>query len=325
MILINTSTHTYKSIKIIFVPVKDCLYYILRVSRWLKWNHIYNTTDNHTCDLPDFNSMDVQNNSILFIDNTYNNKDYINRITKNNTTVIINNINLVEVRIDRPLDGMLVKIITAIECKNINRTNMPIYITRHGESYGQLEKIIGGNSNLTTRGVAYSVRLKKYLDDRHILNSKEQKNKIQIMCSNLNRSIQTGNVFLDDVSYSVSHNTHLNEINGGIFENISVPDIMENYSEIYNQRLKNKYTYAWPDGESYIMMIRRMENVFLSIESHNVPMLIIGHQAVCRGLYAYLLNIDLQNVVDLEIESHRVFEFVYNDTSHRYTVISYLV
>lgn len=110
----------------------------------------------------------------------------------------------------------------------------------------------------------------------------------------------------------------LDEINGGLFEEFSYDYVKEKYPEIHDQRMNNKYVASWPGGETYRNMIARLENIYLELENSRRPIVIITHQAICRGLYAYLMNMNPEDCINIEIPSHNVFEFYYSE--HKYHV-----
>lgn len=188
---------------------------------------------------------------------------------------------------------------------NLNKKNVTIYMSRHGQSEGQMKNIIGGDSNLTESGNLYAKKLKEHFDN--IVNLSGEN--IDIICSKLKRSKNTAKVFLNDKKYKIEKYSSLNEINGGEFENLSYDEIKDKYFDIYQMRNNNKYKNAWPGGESYYDLTIRLEPILMKMENTTNKMIIIAHQAVCRVIYAYLMNIKPEDCVNLEIKSHRLFEF----------------
>jgi broad specificity phosphatase PhoE len=200
---------------------------------------------------------------------------------------------------------------------NLNKKNVTIYMTRHGQSEGQTKNIIGGNSDLTENGKRYAQRLKEYFDN--IGNFCDDT--FEIMCSQLKRSKNTAKVFNDNPKYKIEKYSALNEINGGEFENLSFDAIKEQYPDIYRIRNNNKYHCAWPNGESYYDLTIRLEPILMKIENTSNKLIIIAHQAICRIIYAYLMNITPEECVNLEIKSHRLFEF--NNIQNKREVLYY--
>ena len=119
---------------------------------------------------------------------------------------------------------------------NIMTNKVIIYLTRHGESEYNVLKKIGGNSNLTDKGLHYSKVLYEYF----------QNDKIDVYTSNLNRTIQTSQYFHETRAYP-----ELNEINSGICDSKTYEEIKSLYPEEYEKRKISKYCYRYPKGESY--------------------------------------------------------------------------
>ena len=177
---------------------------------------------------------------------------------------------------------------------NIMTNKVIIYLTRHGESEYNVLKKIGGNSNLTDKGLHYSKVLYEYF----------QNDKIDVYTSNLNRTIQTSKYFHEIRAYP-----ELNEINSGICDSKTYDEIKSLYPEEYEKRKINKYCYRYPKGESYEDIKNRvtpfMEEMLGSSESR----LIICHQAILRVLYSFFIKIPEQELPYLEIPLHTLFKF----------------
>jgi broad specificity phosphatase PhoE len=78
----------------------------------------------------------------------------------------------------------------------------------------------------------------------------------------------------------------------------------------YEARQNDKFRYRYPRGESYQDVIQRLEPVIFEVEREVAPVLVIGHQAVLRALYAYMMDrpplecpfvsVPLHTIVELE-------------------------
>jgi broad specificity phosphatase PhoE len=187
---------------------------------------------------------------------------------------------------------------------NLHSKHITIYLTRHGESVAQLNQIIGTDSDLTERGKGYSDRLRDFID-----RETAKEDKMSVFCSTLKRSYKTASSFLNSGKYVVKQWKQLDEINGGHFEGSTYSIIAEKWPKIYKLRQGNKYVYGWPGGESYQQMIARLENILLELERGSHPILIIAHQAICRGIYAYLMYLLPEECTEIEIKSHCVYKF----------------
>lgn len=173
-------------------------------------------------------------------------------------------------------------------------TEQVIYLTRHGESEYNVLKKIGGNSNLTDKGLHYSKVLYEYF----------QNDKIEVYTSNLNRTIQTGQYF-----YETTACPELNEINSGICDSKTYDEIKSLYPEEYEKRSKNKYYYRYPNGESYEDIKNRVTPFMEEMLKSRVNRLIICHQAVLRVLYSFFIETSEEKIPYLEIPLHTLFKF----------------
>ena len=213
---------------------------------------------------------------------------------------------LVAIKLNGQLDKKL-----AYFLMNLHPRNIEVFITRHGESIAQKNGVIGTDSDLTEKGKHYGDALKCWIDQ-----ATNDYPRVRVMSSYLNRAVKTATPFQNTERYEVSQWNCLNEINGGSFEGLSYSEVETKWPEIYQQRQSDKYQHSWPGGETYRQMIIRLESVFLEIESSPVPLVIIAHQAVCRGLYAYLMHQLPEECTKIDIPSHTVFRFWTSDGHH---------
>lgn len=59
------------------------------------------------------------------------------------------------------------------------------------------------------------------------------------------------------------------------------------FSNQFALRKEDKLGYRYPRGESYLDVISRLDPLVHELESYSEPVLIVGHQAVLRLIYAY--------------------------------------
>lgn len=180
-------------------------------------------------------------------------------------------------------------------------TEKIIYLSRHGESIYNLEKKIGGDSDLSNNGIEYSKNLSRYFNSKN-------KNLV-VWTSKLKRTIQTGK----NLNFPKFEFDELNEINAGIFENMTFEEFKNNYSDEYNKRSNNKLNYKYENGESYINLINRTDNIIKKINNINSEILIISHQAILRVLIGVLLNKKLEEIPFINIPLHTLFKITINN------------
>ena len=172
----------------------------------------------------------------------------------------------------------------------------PIWLTRHGESQFNVEGRIGGDSSLTPAGQNYARALAKFVG--------EQTGSPVVWTSTMQRTIETANV----VNLPYESWKALDEIDAGVCDGLTYAEIATKMPQEYAARRGQKFRYRYPRGESYADVIDRLEPVIFEVERERRPLLIIGHQAVLRALYAYLMDQHPEACPTLPIPLHTVIE-----------------
>ena len=180
-------------------------------------------------------------------------------------------------------------------------------------------KILSFNNNSFVVNVKVNSIYKNQQIPLKLCNEISTEDSISLVCPNvsirmniLDRNVTVGinPLLLDRISFGFNSTTiTLNEINGGNFEELTFDEVKEKYPDIYEFRNNNKFESSWPGGESYKSLVKRLEPVLLKIENASNNLIIIAHQAICRIIYAYLMDIDPKDCVNMDIDSHRLFEF----------------
>ncbi|KAK9722966.1 Histidine phosphatase superfamily (branch 1) [Popillia japonica] len=179
---------------------------------------------------------------------------------------------------------------------NIHITPRTIYLTRHGESEQNLQGRIGGDSNLSARGVQYANALANYIKAQNIEG-------LRVWTSWLKRTIQT----VAGVPAPQERWKALNEIDAGICEEMTYEEIKEKYPEDFKARDQNKFAYRYPRGESYEDLVARLEPVIMELERQG-NVLVVSHQAVLRCLLAYFLDNSADELPYLRVPLHTVIK-----------------
>lgn len=78
--------------------------------------------------------------------------------------------------------------------------------------------------------------------------------------------------------------------------------------EVHAARKEDKLRYRYPQGESYMDVIQRLEPIIIELERQKNPILVIAHQAVCRALYSYFVGKPLEEVPHIPMPLHTVIE-----------------
>lgn len=159
-----------------------------------------------------------------------------------------------------------------------------LYLIRHGETYFNIENRIGGDSGLTDDGRAQAMALAEYFQHKPIP---------LIFTSQKKRTLQTAIPIKErQKACTVMPLAEFNEIDAGICECLSYEEIKKGLPHVYFARKKDKYNYAYPQGEGYAAMEKRTERgikkaLYLSKPSDHI--MIIGHRAVNRMILSHFL------------------------------------
>lgn len=179
---------------------------------------------------------------------------------------------------------------------NIHVTPRTIYLTRHGESEYNLKGRIGGDSDLSAKGVQYSKALASYIKEQNTSG-------LVVWTSLLKRTIQTAK----EIDAPQERWKALNEIDAGICEEMTYEEIQEKYPDDFAARDENKFSYRYPRGESYEDLVTRLEPVIMELERQQ-NVLVVSHQAVLRCLLAYFMDKTSADLPYLEVPLHCVIK-----------------
>lgn len=198
---------------------------------------------------------------------------------------------------------------------NLRIVNYPIYISRHGESIYNLSGKLGGDSSLTNNGIKYANNLNLYMQ------SEIDNQELIIFTSCLKRTIETcSQISLDNSK--IIRSRLLNEIHAGICENMTDQEIEEKYPELLNQRSSNKLTYRYPEGESYMDLLERLQYFILQILTIEKPILIIAHRAINRILLGYFLGVKHEQIPYIECNLNQLIKLTPNSKGYSKEIIN---
>jgi len=185
----------------------------------------------------------------------------------------------------------------AFYLRNLHVTPRNIFFSRHGESQYNVQGKIGGDSDLSERGWAYARALPKLIHD-NIGDAP-----LTVWHSSLRRTAQTAS-FLD---YPKLIWKSLDELDAGVCDSMTYEEIERYYPEDYASRDEDKFNYRYRGGESYRDIVVRLEPVIMELERQD-NILIVGHQAVLRCLYAYFNEYKQSDLPYIKIPLHTVIK-----------------
>ncbi|KAG1749161.1 bifunctional 6-phosphofructo-2-kinase fructose-2,6-bisphosphate 2-phosphatase [Suillus paluster] len=187
-----------------------------------------------------------------------------------------------------------------------------IFLSRHGESQFNVEGRIGGDSPLSERGLAYAHALPELVRN-NIGNAP-----LIVWTSTLQRTIQTA----AELPYSKLTWKSLDELDAGVCDGMTYEEIEQAYPEDFSNRDEDKFNYRYRGGESYRDVVVRLEPVIMELERQE-NILIFGHQAIIRCLYAYFHDLPQADLPYINVPLHTVIKLTpkaYGCDEERYTL-----
>jgi broad specificity phosphatase PhoE len=180
---------------------------------------------------------------------------------------------------------------------NLHVQPRSVWLSRHGESEFNVLGRIGGDAPLSEAGRAYARTLATVVRDRIGPET-------VVWTSTLRRTIETAEIM--GLPYRAWR--PLDEIDAGVCDGLTYAEIAEGMPEEHAARGADKFRYRYPRGESYQDVIQRLEPVIFELERERAPVLLIGHQAVLRALYAYVIDRPAHECPFVSIPLHTILE-----------------
>lgn len=176
-----------------------------------------------------------------------------------------------------------------------------LYLARHGQTEFNVQGRIGGDPPLTAKGRAQAKELALHMHNKPLK---------WVFTSTRMRSHETATPILE--THPKAHLMALREFDeiwAGDCEKMLYSEIREKMPEVTKGRNKDKYAYAYPNGESYAILQERVRRglrraLFLA---GGDPLLIIGHQAINRILLSLFLRQRTEDVPYIHIPQNQYY------------------
>jgi broad specificity phosphatase PhoE len=182
-----------------------------------------------------------------------------------------------------------------------------LYLIRHGHTFFNLEDRLGGDSGLTSKGKEHAEKIARWLSEFELN---------VIYCSLLKRSIQTAEIVSkyhpDTPLIKVPE---LVEISSGDMDSLTYAEFEEKFPDLFEARKKDKYHWAFPNGESYETARERARPFLDGLKSKEGDFVIIGHQGMNRIILGYLLDLSKKEIPYLVIQNNVIFEIDLNNSN----------
>lgn len=177
-----------------------------------------------------------------------------------------------------------------------------LFLVRHGETWFNREDRIGGDSDLTDKGLAQAHALAEYFAHERIP---------IIFTSNYKRTLQTAAPIAARQEHcSIIALPEFNEIYAGVCDGMTYGEIGERMPEVAAGRKNNKYEYVYPGGEGYASMEKRVHRGLLKVfylNNYDDNIMIVGHRAVNRMILSDFVFRPKQEVPYIYMPQNRYY------------------
>ncbi|XP_076468996.1 6-phosphofructo-2-kinase/fructose-2,6-bisphosphatase 2-like [Babylonia areolata] len=154
-----------------------------------------------------------------------------------------------------------------------------IFLTKHGESSGDVEGRAGGDGDLTERGWKFAEAVTRYLQKEGVGEG------LKVWSGEKRRCVQTATyIRVPDRVWPALNDRHL-----GVCEGLTTQEMEATYPEHFAIQQQDTLRFRYPGGESYQDLIARLEPVIMELEQ-TTDVLIVSHVTVLRCLLAYFLD-----------------------------------
>lgn len=168
-----------------------------------------------------------------------------------------------------------------------------IYLLRHGQIQGGSKKRFIGQTDcrLSAAGILQAESWRAFF---------KRINLRLVLCSDLQRSLETAGIIAGTQSGLVRTETRLREIHLGDWEDREMSEIRAGHPLEWQKRGQDLAGFRPPGGESFADLDKRVAPVLAELGSAEQDnLLIIGHAGVNRVLICRILGMPLQNLFRL--------------------------
>jgi len=173
-----------------------------------------------------------------------------------------------------------------------------IILVRHGQTKWNVEGRYQGrlNSDLTEKGKEQAKE-----NASKIAKVLELNEPFKIFSSPLGRAKESCHIICDELGIDknkIIFDERISEFNYGIFEGQTKDECREKYPEVLEEREANKWSYQIEDGESYILVTKRLKSWLESVADEKVVVM-VAHEMVNRALRGIYCDLDSTSMLEL--------------------------
>ncbi|QSX05553.1 histidine phosphatase family protein [Sedimentibacter sp. zth1] len=197
-----------------------------------------------------------------------------------------------------------------------------IYITRHGQTYWNIEKRLQGqgNSELTEKGILGAKLLCERFKDTDI---------DCIISSPLKRTMDTSEIVKGDKNIPIYTLDSLMEIDIGTFSGHTVDEMKLIDKKLVENILSNPYEVCYPEGENLLQFYDRcVKSIKEIIDNYDgKTVLVVAHGGVLNCIEHYMRQeivppnwedqiVENCSLTKYEIDGENIKEILFNDIEH---------
>jgi broad specificity phosphatase PhoE len=180
-----------------------------------------------------------------------------------------------------------------------------LILIRHGETDLNREKVFRGQTDvaLNSRGVRQAWLLAKYLGNAGIT---------AIYSSPLKRASRVAEIVASYHAIKVEETAQLKDMNYGVWQGLSQHKVMEQYSELYDQWLKNPHLVKIPQAETLQDIRDRAYGLILQLmEKSSGTIAVVSHRVINKVSICALLGLDDSHFWNVKQDTCGITTFVY--------------
>ncbi|KAK7197247.1 6-phosphofructo-2-kinase/fructose-2,6-bisphosphatase [Novymonas esmeraldas] len=198
----------------------------------------------------------------------------------------------------------------------------PVFFTRHGQSEYNVEDRLGGDPDLTETGRVDAEDIASFFAQQVKTNANLFEHRaaawgagehFEVWCSQLRRTQRTAQPTADVLSHGVLKSLKsLNEIHAGICEDMTNEEVKVLYPLIQRFRHTDKVGFRYPDGESYVDLVRRLTPLLNDLNNCTKCVVVVAHQAVLRTLLSYFGGRSVEEAVHVPCPQRTIWTCTMN-------------
>jgi broad specificity phosphatase PhoE len=194
---------------------------------------------------------------------------------------------------------------------------MKWYIIRHadkeqGDFYNPVLRHQDGP--ISVKGHTEAQKLYSYFSDKPIT---------QIYVSQYIRTMQTIEYVAQKVGLSPIVDSRLNEIDNGIVEGLTEPEIQQKFPDVWNAFRGRNRDFQFPEGESGEEAQCRIKSLMKEKQEYKEDILLVSHDGLIRLLMCHILGLPVYRRWDFRVDTCGIMEIEYQPIFERWKLLRF--